>query len=72
MPPIGPISRRNLIRYLRRFGFNGPHPGGSHEYMRRNRLKVTIPNPHRGDIRIRTLVQILRQAGISRAEWERL
>ncbi len=70
MPPWGPISRRRLIRALHQLGFQGPGRGGRHEYMRRRKVAVTIPNPHRGDISIGLLVRILRQAGVSREEWE--
>jgi len=33
---------------------------------------LTIPNPHRGDIGVGLLAVVLRQAGISRKDWERL
>ena len=33
MPPFGPIERRELIRYLRKLGFEGPYAGGRHEYV---------------------------------------
>ena len=72
MPPIGPISRRKLIRALREAGFVGPSAGSDHEIMIRGDITIRIPNPHRGDIRKDLLAQILKQAGISRDEWERL
>jgi hypothetical protein len=28
MPKLKPISYKNLIKGLKRFGFNGPYPGG--------------------------------------------
>jgi predicted RNA binding protein YcfA (HicA-like mRNA interferase family) len=37
--------------------------------MRRERVTVTIPNPHGGDIGVGLLARILKQAGVSRAEW---
>jgi hypothetical protein len=40
--------------------------------MQKGNLILTIPNPRRGDISIGLLKVILRQAGISRSEWERL
>ena len=40
--------------------------------MEKGDLKVTIPNPHRGDISRGLLDDILRKAEISRADWERL
>jgi predicted RNA binding protein YcfA (HicA-like mRNA interferase family) len=70
MPPWGPISRRRLIRTLCQLGFQGPGRGGRHEYMRRGNVSVTIPNPHAGDIGVGLLARILRQAGVSRMEWE--
>jgi predicted RNA binding protein YcfA (HicA-like mRNA interferase family) len=70
MPPWGPVSRTRLIRGLRAFGFEGPFAGGRHEFMIREELRVTIPNPHRGDIGVDLLARVLRQAGISREEWE--
>lgn len=33
---------------------------------------MRIPNPHQGDISRGLLTRILRQAGISREEWEKL
>jgi hypothetical protein len=32
--------------------------------------KIRIPNPHYGEIDVSLLKEILRQAGISSAEWE--
>ncbi len=72
MPLLGPISRQRLIRYLRQLGFDGPYSGGNHQYMVKGDITVWIPNPHRGDIGGEFLVRILRQAGISRDEWETL
>jgi predicted RNA binding protein YcfA (HicA-like mRNA interferase family) len=71
MPTFGPISRRNLIRALRNAGYDGPFSGKRHEFMRNPEgNRVVIPNPHKGDIGSALLIQILRQANISRDEWE--
>ena len=72
MPRIGPVSRTDLIRYLRVLGFDGPFSGGNHQFMVRDDVTVRIPNPHRGDISTELLIRILRQAGINRSTWERL
>ena len=72
MPPFGPISRRELIRGLRAAGYDGPYSGGKHSFMVRNDVRLTIPNPHHGDVGTGLLTRILRQAGISKEEWERL
>jgi hypothetical protein len=31
MPPLKPISLKDLIRYLKQCGFEGPYPGGKHQ-----------------------------------------
>ncbi|PSB26209.1 type II toxin-antitoxin system HicA family toxin [Stenomitos frigidus] len=72
MPAFGPIKWRDMVFALRQAGFDGPYPGGKHQYMTRGGLKLTIPNPHDRDIDRTLLSKILRQAGISRDEWERL
>jgi len=70
MPPLGPISRRKLVATLVALGFAGPYSGGKHEFMVRGDVTVRIPNPHRGDVGVGLLTRILRQARISRDEWE--
>lgn len=70
MPPFGPISRDQLIGYLRRLNFDGPFAGGKHQYMVRGSLRVRLPNPHRGDIDRSLLARLLVQAGVSREDWE--
>ena len=72
MPPLGPIKWRDLVFYLREAGFAGPYPGGKHQYMVKGEFKLTIPNPHQQDIGKDLLSRILRQANISKDEWEQL
>ena len=72
MPAFGPIKRKDLIRNLRQFGFEGPYSGGRHQFMVKGEIKLYIPNPHRGDVSRGLLAKILRQAGIERDEWEML
>ena len=74
MPPFGPIQRRELIRILKKLGFSGPYAGGKHEFMVREKdqLRLFIPNPHKGEISRALLNEILREAEISREEWQNL
>jgi len=72
MPPFGPISRKDLIRCLRTMGFDGPYSGGKHSFMVKSDVTLTVPNPHRDEIGRELLARILRQAGISRKEWEQV
>ncbi|MBI4499356.1 MAG: type II toxin-antitoxin system HicA family toxin [Chloroflexi bacterium] len=60
------------MRCLRRFGFEGPEPGTRHQIMVKGTLKLRIPNPHQEDIGRDLLARILREAGISREDWEAL
>jgi len=70
MPAWGPTSRRVLVATLRKLGFKGPFSGGKHEFMVRGDVVLTIPNPHSKDIGIGLLAVILKQAGVTRKEWE--
>jgi predicted RNA binding protein YcfA (HicA-like mRNA interferase family) len=69
MPTFGPISRRDLIRYLKMLGFQGPFSGSRHAFMSKGDISLRIPNPHESDIGREFLARILRQAKISKEEW---
>ncbi len=70
MPPVGPIKRPKLIRYLKQLGWTEPRPGGNHQYMISSDglMKLRIPNPHKGDIDDSLLLRLLKQAGIEHAD----
>jgi predicted RNA binding protein YcfA (HicA-like mRNA interferase family) len=72
MPALGPIKRRELIGHLRTLGFSGPYPGARHEFMTKGKLHLILPNPHGDEISLGFLRRILRQARITRDEWEAL
>jgi predicted RNA binding protein YcfA (HicA-like mRNA interferase family) len=72
MPRFGPIRRRELIRYLKQLGFEGPYSGGKHQFMVKDDITVRLPNPHQEDIGQEFLARILRQARIDREQWEML
>ena len=72
MPRIGPIKRRDLIRYLKILGFEGPYSGGKHQFMIKDNVTLRLPNPHKGDIGREFLIRILKQAKIDRTAWESL
>jgi predicted RNA binding protein YcfA (HicA-like mRNA interferase family) len=64
------ISRKELIRKFRALGYAGPFSGGKHQFMKKGKKKIRIPNPHgSGDIHISLIKEILRQSGISGDEW---
>ncbi|NMX21910.1 type II toxin-antitoxin system HicA family toxin [ANME-1 cluster archaeon GoMg4] len=66
---LSPVSWIELVKRLRKLGFDGPYQGGKHPYMIKNNLVLTIPNPHRKKISVDLLSRILKHAGITRAEW---
>lgn len=72
MPPFGPVRQRELVGCLIRAGFEGPFSGGKHPFMAKGDLTITIPNPHGGEIGRELLARVLRQAGLTRDEWEKL
>ena len=72
MPRFGPITRNELVYYLKRIGFEGPFSGGKHQFMVRETISITIPNPHGKDIGRELLSRILKQAVINKNDWESL
>jgi predicted RNA binding protein YcfA (HicA-like mRNA interferase family) len=62
------ISRNDLIRKLKKFGFDGPYSDGKHQFMKKEVLKLRIPNPHKSDIDKSLLIELLKQAGIEKSE----
>lgn len=66
------ISWRKLVQKFRKLGFDGPYSGGRHLFMVKDKLKLHIPNPHRGDISKHLVAEILSQAGISPDEWNKI
>jgi len=50
MPPIKPIKRKELIKYLKKSEFKGPYSGSKHQFMRKEDITIRIPNPHHSDI----------------------
>lgn len=70
MPRLVPVSRRELIGRLSTLGFEGPYSGGNHEFLLRGNRRLILPNPHRGVIGVDLLIRLLRQAEITREEWE--
>lgn len=69
---LSPTSRNDLIRRLKRLGWEGPYSGGRHQFMVKGQTQIPIPNPHGGhEIGVNLLKIVLDEAGISRDEWLR-
>jgi predicted RNA binding protein YcfA (HicA-like mRNA interferase family) len=72
MPPFKPVKRNDLIKALKKAGFEGPYAGGRHEFMVKGELRLILPNPHQSEISKDLLARILRQANLTREVWEKL
>lgn len=70
MPKLTSVSWRELVRRLRQLGFEGPYEGGKHPYMLKGDVVLTVPNPHREAVSVDLLARILKQANVSREEWQ--
>lgn len=69
MGKIPPCSRHELVKKLKRLGFEGPYPGGRHAYMKKGSFRLIIPNPHGGQLDSVFIKEMLKQAGITEEEW---
>lgn len=69
MAELLPVSWTNLVRRLKKLGFDGPFQGGKHPYMIKGDLVLTITNPHHGVIGVALLSRILKRSGITKKEW---
>lgn len=75
MPKLGPIKHKQLIKYLRQLGFEGPFgQGRAHSIMMRGDRTLTVPNKHGSGVinDVGLLRRILKQAGVDVKDWEKL
>lgn len=67
------ISRKELIKKFKALGYEGPFSGGKHQFMVKGIHKIRIPNPHgSSDIHAALVKEIMRQAGLSIEEWDKV
>ena len=43
MANLRPVKRKDLIAKLKQLGFVGPYSGGKHQFMIKNKLRLTLP-----------------------------
>ena len=60
------------MKKLKRLGFTGPYPGSRHLFMKKGDFRISVPNPHRGDISEGLVAEILREIEIKVEDWEKL
>jgi predicted RNA binding protein YcfA (HicA-like mRNA interferase family) len=66
------LSGKEVCQILEKHGFIEVRKRGSHIAMQRKTSvsTVTVPVPDHKELRMRTLLSIIRQAGLSRSEFE--
>lgn len=71
MPRLTPLRSDDVIRKLRRLGYDGPIPGGRHMRMVHPQTGKIIPVPVHGgrDISVGLIRAIIREAEITPEEW---
>jgi len=72
MPKIGHFSGPQVCRILEQHGFNKVRQRGSHAVMQKNDngSTVTVPVPMHREIRLGTLLSIIRQSNVSHTAFE--
>jgi len=73
MPKLPVVGYRRLVKFLEKLGFRLDHTTGSHFifYNHTTKRRAVVPR-HQRDLLKGTLMGILREAGISRKEFEDL
>ncbi|HZX34580.1 MAG TPA: type II toxin-antitoxin system HicA family toxin [archaeon] len=73
MPRLTPISGREMCKLLEKIGFSRVHQVGSHvRYIHPDGRRTVVPIHGNEDIGIGILKEILKQAEISRKNFEKL
>jgi len=69
MAKLSPISFKELVKKLKKYGFQSPYSGGKHLYMIKEDIRLTMPNPHKKDISVDLMLKILKHTRISKDDW---
>ncbi|MDQ5844747.1 MAG: type II toxin-antitoxin system HicA family toxin [Acidobacteriota bacterium] len=71
MPKLPRIKSKIVIRALKRRGFFVHHTTGSHYFLKKGKLRVSVPY-HNRDLKPGTLASIIAQAGLTVEEFVEL
>ena len=74
MTRLTPERPTEVIRKLRRLGFEGPYGGGKHVVMRhpQTRKRISVPMHGSRTLPLGTPRAVVREAGSTTEEWRRL
>ncbi len=72
MARLGVLSGKEVCRILQQHGFTEVRRRGSHVVMQRRTVTgtTTVPVPEHDELRIGTLMAIIRQSGLPRSAFE--
>ena len=68
MPRLPALKPKMVIRALKRKGFLVHHTTGSHYFLKKDKLRVSVPF-HNKDLKPGTLASIVAQAGLTVEEF---
>ena len=69
--PLKPLRPREIVRRLEKSGFKLTRQKGSHARYVKGPHGVTVPI-HPGEVPLAVIRSILKQAGLTSKEWEKL
>ncbi len=72
MPKLRALSGREVCKIMSKHGFQEVRRKGSHIIMQKQEgsTTITVPVPDHGELRIGTLLGIIRQSGLPRSLFE--
>ena len=72
MPRLGILSGRDVCKILSQNGYKSVRQKGSHIIMQRRQgnSTVTVPVPDHGELKMGTLLGIIKQSGLPRSLFE--
>ena len=72
MSKLRTLSGKDVCRILSKHGFKEVRRGGSHIVMQRKvpGSTITVPVPDHQELRVGTLLSIIRQSGLPRSKFE--
>lgn len=71
MPKLPAVKPKMVLRALKRNGFVVHHTTGSHHFLKKDKLRVSVPY-HNKDLKPGTLASIIAQAGLTIEEFVEL
>jgi predicted RNA binding protein YcfA (HicA-like mRNA interferase family) len=68
MPKLPAVKPKMVVRALKRNGFLVHHTTGSHYFLKKDKLRISVPY-HNKDLKPGTLASIIAQAGLTVEEF---